>query len=342
MQILVTPLYVEESLRIGIRNSQFYADFPNKMKKIIGARWSPDQKCWHIPYTPDAWSTLVHEFSDFEVIRPVPGPDQLSDKTTPKPPEESKKTRTTRNDYPPPTFRRPMDQFAIYPSPGDSSKLWLHLPATWCDEYLPIVKRIHGRRWNMQENLWELPYTQLTIRFINKYIGNKIKWTFEIQKDIPEGLTPVPTDHFPKNGVQESFIKARYEEAVTALKQYMLLKNYRHTTIKSYINCFRSFIRHYDDIKPSQITRKQMDIFIASLLTEKRISRSYQSQILSALKMFYTSVVNQPEKVATLFYPRRAEKLPNVLTEAEVSRFLQKVDNIKHRCIMMLIYSGGL
>lgn len=194
----------------------------------------------------------------------------------------------------------------------------------------------------MQENLWEFPYTQLSIRFIKKYIGDCIKWALEIREDIPDGLAPVPTDNFPKNGVQESFIKARYEEAVTALKQYMILKNYRYTTIKSYINCFRSYIRHYDDIKPSQITRKQMDEYIAGLLTDKRISRSYQSQILSALKMFYTSVVNQPEKVASLFYPRRAEKLPNVLTEGEVSRFLQKVDNIKHRCIMMLIYSGGL
>jgi hypothetical protein len=96
------------------------------MKKIMGARWSPDQKCWHIPYTPDSWSMLVREFSDCEVIRPKPGAHQQSDKAATKPPDEAKTRSVTRTDYPPPTFRRPMDQFAIYPCRNDSGKLWLH------------------------------------------------------------------------------------------------------------------------------------------------------------------------------------------------------------------------
>lgn len=199
-------------------------------------------------------------------------------------------------------------------SPLQWMALWIHLPLSKRNDFLQIVKRIHGRRWNMEENLWEIPYTNLSLRFIEKYIGDQIKWTFKIRENIPDGITVTDQNNFPKNGVQETFVKARYEAAVTALKQFMMLKNYSHRTIKSYINCFRSFIRHYDDIKPSQITTKQMTAYLSHMLNDNGISRSYQSQILSALKMFYTSVVHQPEKVEGLFYPRRAEKLPNVLT----------------------------
>jgi hypothetical protein len=79
----------------------------------------------------------------------------------------------------------------------------------------------------------------------------------------------------------------RYEQAVTALEQYLMLKRYSWRTIMVYKNCFRQFIWHYDDFKPSQLTRKQIDAYVAGLIKEKVISESHQNQILSAIKMFY-------------------------------------------------------
>ncbi|MBX2926798.1 MAG: hypothetical protein KF852_03085, partial [Saprospiraceae bacterium] len=64
--------------------------------------------------------------------------------------------------------------------------------------------------------------------------------------------------------------------------------------------------------------------------------------ILSAIKMFYAEVAHQEEKVRNLIRPKRPMKLPHVLTEQEVERLLKATDNPKHKCILMLIYSGGL
>lgn len=58
--------------------------------------------------------------------------------------------------------------------------------------------------------------------------------------------------------------------------------------------------------------------------------------------MFYTAVAEQEEKVQGLFQPKKQQKLPNVLLESEVAALLRAVDNPKHRCILMLIYSAGL
>ncbi len=78
------------------------------------------------------------------------------------------------------------------------------------------------------------------------------------------------------------------------------------------------------------------------LSTVKNMSVSHQSQIMSALKMFYRAVVDQQEKVNSLFQPKKKQQLPNVLLEEEVTALLRSVDNLKHRCILMLIYSAGL
>jgi site-specific recombinase XerD len=53
-------------------------------------------------------------------------------------------------------------------------------------------------------------------------------------------------------------------------------------------------------------------------------------------------VLNQDEKVEGLVQAKRPQKIPQVLTEAEVSRLLRSVDNLKHRFILMMIYSAGL
>ncbi|MCO6489595.1 MAG: tyrosine-type recombinase/integrase [Phaeodactylibacter sp.] len=58
--------------------------------------------------------------------------------------------------------------------------------------------------------------------------------------------------------------------------------------------------------------------------------------------MYFAEVAGQEEKVRRLILPKRAKKLPHVLTETEVARLIQATQNLKHRCILMLIYSGGL
>jgi integrase/recombinase XerD len=78
------------------------------------------------------------------------------------------------------------------------------------------------------------------------------------------------------------------------------------------------------------------------LIKEKQVSVTHQGQVLSAIKMFYGSVVSQTDKIDGLFQPKPAKKLPQVLLEEEVANLLRGVDNLKHRCILMLIYSAGL
>ena len=181
----------------------------------------------------------------------------------------------------------------------------------------------------------------LTLRFLRQYFDDVLRWDFVPDENVPERLeaeeaTPVQQWRPQQNK------PARYEAAVTALEQCLTLKRYSWRTVKSYKNSLRNFIRFYDDTKPSQLTRKQINDYIHHLVKEHHITESYQNQICCALKMFYCEVANQAEKVEGLVQAKKPQKIPQVLTEGEVARLLKAVDNLKHRCILTMIYSAGL
>ena len=241
--------------------------------------------------------------------------------------------------YPNPHIFRTEHTLGISPCPNSPDYLALHLPFDLVPQYLPLVKNIHGRRWNSEQKVWEVPYAKLTLRFFEQYFPTKLlQWSFQPAGDLPERLEqPERPQRMP-----EKVVPARYEVAIVALEQVLTLKRYSWRTIKSYKNCFRQFIRHYDDIKPSQLTRQQINNYLTMLIRERQISAPHQSQIMSAIKMFYASVIDQAEKVRGLFQPKPAQKLPQVFLEEEVATLLRAVDNPKHRCILMLVYSAGL
>lgn len=320
------------------------------MKQIIGSRWAPELNCWHIPYTPEAWASLKSVFKGCEIVK-TEGATGLY--KTSKPLDHSKRQLLEEPKAPRAplpngkgTAITPHDDIA-YPThaisvnlfPLDKALLCLYVPPELVPEHLPVIKSMHGRRWEPQCKVWTVPYTKLTLRFLQKYFDARVlQWAFTPVEDIPERLDAP----LPERKMQPTVVPARYEAAVTALEQVLILKRYSWRTVKSYKNCFRQFIKHYGSIKPSQITRKQINDYLTMLIKERNISVSNQGQLMSAIKMFYASVIDQEDKIKGLFQPKRPQKLPKVLTEEEVSALLRAVGNLKHRCLLMLIYSGGL
>jgi integrase/recombinase XerD len=78
------------------------------------------------------------------------------------------------------------------------------------------------------------------------------------------------------------------------------------------------------------------------LIDEKQISRSYQTQAISAIKFLYAKILKCPKAVENLPRPFQDKKLPIVLSRVEVLRILGAIPGTKHRALLMVAYSAGL
>ena len=77
---------------------------------------------------------------------------------------------------------------------------------------------------------------------------------------------------------------------------------------------------------------------------EKIYKKSNQalSHGVNALRFLYVELYKKPIVIGSLPRPKKEKKLPRILDQDEVLTIFKQIDNLKHRTILMLIYSAGL
>jgi len=77
------------------------------------------------------------------------------------------------------------------------------------------------------------------------------------------------------------------------------------------------------------------------MVDKKKVSTPTLNIIINALKFYYGEMLKK-KFIYEVKCPRKDKKLPVVLSKEEVAKILSAVGNIKHRAILMLVYSAGL
>lgn len=123
--------------------------------------------------------------------------------------------------------------------------------------------------------------------------------------------------------------------------QKLELKQYSLNTSKSYIRLFEAFINYFKDWELLQIDEEQIRMYLQSLVQQGK-SQPYINQIISSIKFYYEVVLEMPNRFYSIERPIRKEGLPKVISLEEVSQIISNTNNIKHKCIISLLYSAGL
>jgi site-specific recombinase XerD len=128
-------------------------------------------------------------------------------------------------------------------------------------------------------------------------------------------------------------------------KQYrdlLLQKRYSPNTLKTYTTYFRQFLEHFAGRDPANLSRELINAYLLELINRRQISHSQQNQRINAIKFYYEHLLGRDREYYQLERPKKERKLPTVLTLGEVRSILEHTRNMKHKCILMTIYSGGL
>ncbi|PIE77455.1 MAG: integrase, partial [Candidatus Delongbacteria bacterium] len=132
------------------------------------------------------------------------------------------------------------------------------------------------------------------------------------------------------------------EEVFEKYRNLLLQKRYSKNTIKVYCAYFSDFYQYFSNLNIDYVTIEDINKYILGLIKEKSISISQQNQRINAIKFYYEKVLNRGRQYYNLYRPKKEQKLPKVLSKAEIKKLIDCTINLKHKCIISLLYSSGL
>ncbi len=127
-----------------------------------------------------------------------------------------------------------------------------------------------------------------------------------------------------------------------ALAKEMKLRNYSHKTLKAYKSCLRSFIKYFSPKHPKELSAEDIRTYLLYLIEHEKLASSTVNQVFNALRFLYVELYKMPFTIQDIPRPQKEQKLPKVLSQEEVLKIFSRVDNLKHKTLLMLIYSAGL
>jgi hypothetical protein len=122
----------------------------------------------------------------------------------------------------------------------------------------------------------------------------------------------------------------------------MQIRNLTPNTQRVYVAQVVRFACHFRK-SPELLGPVEIRTYLIHLTQERRLAASSIIVVVSALRFFFTVTLKRPWIVEDdIPAGRQAKKLPVVLSQEEVSRFLGTIDNLKHRVILTVCYATGL
>jgi len=192
---------------------------------------------------------------------------------------------------------------------------------------IALVRSIKGSYWSKSLNTWYIKYSQENLQTI-----------LTIFRDI----TIVDTSKLHK---KELFTRNLTNEQKNLLNNFYLFlkgKRYSQSTIKTYTFFIADFINFYRKTPLNNLTNRAVELFIENVFITRNYSISTQRQFISALKIFIVFYPHTEINDLVLERPKKSRKLPSVLSQEEVLKIISSTQNLKHRAILVLIYSCGL
>ena len=118
--------------------------------------------------------------------------------------------------------------------------------------------------------------------------------------------------------------------------------HYSPHTVRNYLSELRYLFGYYADLHPHDISEDQILQYLVYLTKTLGCSRVKCRMAAQSIAFFCRHVLKRPYLIPSVVYPRTATTLPPVMSPQEIKSLIDTISNLKHRTIIMLLYSSGL
>ena len=202
---------------------------------------------------------------------------------------------------------------------GQEQLVFIQFLFNW--EIINRVKKSTDAIWNASERAWCLPAAG--------FDPDRFRKLFE-------DLAVVDSENFSAIRVASKI------PLPDGYLQMLERRRYSTNTIKTYCHYFSEFQQAFPGRDLKGIGKEEINQYILDLVKKRRISSSQQNQRINAIKFYYEKVLGQEMEYYQIDRPRKERRLPDVLSKEEIGAMLKATLNLKHKCIIALIYSCGL
>ena len=118
-------------------------------------------------------------------------------------------------------------------------------------------------------------------------------------------------------------------------------RNYSAGTTRRYLRFVERFAQHFHK-SPDKLGPDHLRSYQAYLLRELKLCPGTVENHVAALRFFFVRTLRRHEFREYLPYPKTRKKLPNILSQEEVSCLINASSNLFERTLLMVLYGTGM
>ena len=132
---------------------------------------------------------------------------------------------------------------------------------------------------------------------------------------------------------------------MTPLRQQMItamqVRGFSPRTHQAYLQAVQGLAKYYRQ-PPDRLDQDQISRYLEYLACERQLSASSCRQAFHAIRFLLVQVLKRDELEVAFPVPKQPQRIPELLTRAEVARILAACTNRKHHMMLEVCYGCGL
>lgn len=205
-------------------------------------------------------------------------------------------------------------------------------------DLLLLIKSIEGAQWNSSMRYWHIADKPEMVGRLLQLMKGKAWIDYTSLKEESKSKTPSTVTEFttlPELSQSDA-------KKIEKFRQWMVHRRYSDSTIGTYTSMLGNLLRFIRPKESTDLVPEDIVRFVNEYVIPRKLSYTFQNQVISAAKLFYSHFHNATIDIGTFRRPRREHRLPNVLSKEEIRLILQAPSNLKHRTMLTVIYACGL